>query len=108
MYQMIAKDCPHLITEGKYNSCAIYQHRPLACRAFPMSGQVNYSTKCRATKDVRGGLQITGDMTWSYIKINNLTKRVIQSANGLLWVYNFQKDTWERVTKELLAPVRKL
>lgn len=49
-YQLAVDRCPHYQEEGGLGSCAIYDRRPLVCRAFPVTSRATVSPHCPSVR----------------------------------------------------------
>ncbi len=49
-YQLAVDRCPHYQEESGLGSCAIYDRRPLVCRAFPVTSRATVSPHCPSVR----------------------------------------------------------
>ena len=98
-YQLDAVTCPLL----KGNRCSIYDHRPVLCRAYPLTDFTEPSVDCRFVKENRQFLA-TADMLSARAQVTRWALKNIEKARelGALFAFDIVARQWVRVPPQIL------
>lgn len=113
-YQLNVKDCPYITPQ---NVCRIYSHRPLICRAYPLSIHANPLTmkieaasvdsKCKGCTDIptQGTFQILGetfsdDILKANAQMVAYLAWMFQTPYQRVWLYDVLEKQWKEITTE--------
>jgi Fe-S-cluster containining protein len=109
-YQLRLAVCPHI---SKENKCLIYDKRPLACKAFPITSTIGKNIadlKCpqisKWTKEQLYNLEFSDDVEEAMDKIIEIVGSHIGKRGELnFWFFDIASNKWvlERNPKKVIA-----
>ena len=117
-YQLNVKDCPYIAAT---NQCRIYSHRPMVCRAHPLSIHVNPATmrittatvdsRCLTCKELgigeEGTFQILGkhfslDILRANATMTSYLSWMFKEPGQPVWLYDVSMKQWKQLTAEIV------
>lgn len=94
-YQLNVNRCPNYAEESGVGSCAIREHRPLVCRAFPVVSRFRVSTVCPGVRRLDG--EVDRDSLKPELEAHGkkLSQAVEMPDNEWVWPLNVKR--WVRI-----------